>query len=151
MQATIFSGSQRIVSTAFARLILIAVVLACPTAMAAPAISGPTSATGSFTLIWNAGGQATLALQERTSTTNWTTIVPPSSASSGTQTLTRSPGTYEYRIESLELRFHTSGEPDYVVTYGPIKTVVVTSVTQIEIDPIAEQALYEWEVRSGDF
>ncbi|MDH3374955.1 MAG: hypothetical protein OEM85_16445 [Gammaproteobacteria bacterium] len=116
-----------------------------PDAPVAPAVT-----TSQFQVTFTAldDPPTTVYLEERPSGQNWVTL--GSTAGTRTMNLTRSTGTYEYRVRALIRFFHNPYEPDVEVVYSPV-TVVTVAGPPIALDDFGTQVEYAFTVRAGEW
>ncbi|MEM8683354.1 MAG: VCBS repeat-containing protein [Pseudomonadota bacterium] len=108
--------------------------------------SGPVTTNGTFDVTWSIPASGMTSLQERVAGGSWTVIEGPQNTS-GRVALTRDPGRYEYRVSNF-LAVWAPTDPEIVITYSaPIAVEVVPAITTPSVE---QQALYEWQVYTGD-
>ena len=134
----------RIIFIAFKLLLCLSVTSVAQAQPAAP--SAPSSASGSYTVTYalNSNPLVTVILQELAPGGTWMTISDANS--NGSVTLSRTPGTYKYRI----LEVTRVGPPQYfAIAFSSEITVVVYNGPAPTFDEIEDQLGYTFTLRSG--
>jgi hypothetical protein len=117
-----------------------------------PPPSAPSVAPTTFTVSWqHSGDPDTISsqLQERVPGGQWTSIGTIRSGQSSV-TVTRTPGTYEYRTTEWRSFYWNRYEPDVAQISSTAITVQVSDGPVPEPDTVSTQMGYTYEVRQGD-